>query len=224
MTFREALTSAGDVDTRLTPTGAGARMYTDNSDPASPRGVVELSDGFFGDTPATLTQHSVANTRAEDASLTGGVTLAAGSYGGGAAPSLALDLVQAASDGSLYPQASLTAPLAVAAGTVPAFKSTEVNISNVAAGSVPPGFQPIIRSGTFVGTVNAASFINVPFTALPNGVFTVSLTPGDIVGSLGQLAISGYALNQVTVRCLTAAGANLASGTTVRINFLVIGW
>lgn len=107
MGFRNPVTTVTDVDTRITPAGAGVRVYEDNTDPAQPRGVVEFRTGFGTDLPATITQHAVANQRAENASDTGGLRLDGGSYNASTAPVLDLMSVNNG-DGTYSSRAALT--------------------------------------------------------------------------------------------------------------------
>lgn len=130
MGFRNRLTSAAVVDTRVVPAGAGVRVYQDNSDPSRPRGMVEFSDGFGGDLPGYLTQHAEANTHAGNASLGGGITVVGGEYNGAFAPNLDLKVADPYGDGTRATFATINQPL------YPALDPTGVNVAvaNLSAG------------------------------------------------------------------------------------------
>lgn len=220
MAFRGGVAPATVFDTRFDPSGAGVRVYTDNTDPAAPRGVVEFSDGF-GDAPGQLVQHATANQRAQKATAGGGLTVVGGSYAGLPAPQLDLAVVQI--DAGVYTtRATLTgaAGFALGDGYVPELTAPACMIG------VPPadGWQPTIRAGTQVLTVNSASFAAVSWPAFPNGLVATWIVAGDIAGALGQVTPSAYRLSGADVRVLSASGGNLANGAAVRVNFLAIGW
>lgn len=113
MGFRNPPASVTVVDTRYQPAGAGVVIEQDNTNELSPRGIVRFTDGFAGDGDARVYQHAEGNPRAQNAGLSGGLTMHGGSYAGVAAPDLDL-AVRSDGAGGTYAGAWLTgAPLVV---------------------------------------------------------------------------------------------------------------
>lgn len=221
MGFRNPITSAGSVDTRFTPAGAGVQVLQDNSDPAHPRGIVQFTDGFAADVAAQLLQHAEANTHAANASQGGGVKIVGGSYGGPAgvvaAPNLDLRYYQ---DGSGNPirsadlTSALSLPVGGATGEVPTF----------GPGVVPAGVVPFLQAGSQVLTLNASGQGTITYpTPFPTAALIVVACPGDVAGNLNAVQLLGFTATSFNVRGTNPPG-NLVASTVVRIDWLALGW
>ena len=106
MGFRDPLTTAAGVDTGG-PTGPGARLYADTSDPIGfPRHVLEFRDGLGSD-HATISRTSYGTE--ESGSVGGMLALYGGSYGGESAGSFVLG-VEESPDFGLRSYARISSP------------------------------------------------------------------------------------------------------------------
>ena len=97
----------------------------------------------------------------------------------------------------------------------------------VLAGSAPPaGKLKIRREGTSVLTVQSGSFVTLSFPAYANGLVTAIPSVGDVASDLGMCIISNASttLSSINVVVRTYAGATIAAGNIVRINWLTVGW
>lgn len=171
MGFRDALTSATDVDTTGPLSGAGARLYEATDANGLPYGVLEFSDGVFGDTPARLIGRATFNPRSVAGTQGGGAYLLGGSYNGVTAPELDLTVEDiSAGAGNWQPVARITAPLT----TPPPRVNTPLTVA--------PGWTQTTPLGAYIDAtgyvcLNGIFANNAAFTPAGNTVFTAALPP-----------------------------------------------
>lgn len=111
--------------------------------------------------------------------------------------------------------------------TVDTFLGTEAAL----VGSNPPaGTFKIRKSINQVVTVGAAGNVSYsyPGGAFPNGIVTVMLTPGDVAGNLGSLALNlagaGFTLGGWQAFAYAYNGVVVTAGGAVRICGEAVGW
>ena len=89
-----------------------------------------------------------------------------------------------------------------------------------------PNFQ--IIAGTFLGTTNVsgALTITLPGGGFPNGLLTAVVCPGDGVTGQGVVVLANSSTNKTTlqVNCISASAPAPMNGSTVRVNYIAIGF
>lgn len=91
------------------------------------------------------------------------------------------------------------------------------------------GAKKIVKSGSHAGPIVGAGggiTITFPTGAFPNGLTGFTATVGDAAGNAAfcRVASAGYALGSVLVQVYSPAGAVIAAGTNVRVNYNAVGW
>lgn len=84
-----------------------------------------------------------------------------------------------------------------------------------------------IQAGSTVGVVGANGALTVAFpAAFPNGVLTIIATAGDNTAAFATARVNQPAttLSGFTVECITTANIDVANGSTVRLNWIAVGW
>jgi hypothetical protein len=100
MGFRNPITTATDVDTRTTIGRPGIYTTETVDGSGNTTASLHLTDGFAADAEALLSRTAAVNTHTQGQSLTGGVAVKGGSYGGVTAPELDLSVESAAAGGT----------------------------------------------------------------------------------------------------------------------------
>lgn len=228
MTFRNKLTAAAAVDTRTTPTGAGVQVLTDNSNPATPRGMVQFTDGFAGDSPAQIVQHAEANTRAVNASQSGGITVVGGSYNSPAgqvsAPNMDMSVVLHG-DGSRSRLAQFTGADAVTAGglVLPAVGATS---KQIVGAPLPANMQPVVKimTDTFSGNASGDVTIAFPGGAFANGLIGLSVTVVPAAAGPYLWIPWNPTLTGINMRCYQAGSSTAVPNPVLAATITAIGW